>query len=351
MKWLKIIKKFQQLLKNSMKFNKKKTNLNRQLEILKNITVFIERGYSLNETLKLINFRYDLSQFILELEEGMQVSEIFKELNYDSDILLIMEIAEVSGDIKSGLSQCVKILEQKTKNQNQVFELIKYPLLLALIMSIALLFVSKFLIPQFESIYVDFGMTLDGMINVLFNLIELFPYILLISMFCILFIAVRFQKMKYEKKLKLMLKYKISRRYYLAIYNQIFVIHISNLMKVGLRVDEVFSVLSNQVHNKFLQKEAQRIMEELKEGKSIHEAISNKYYSDELIMLVKDGETYATLIHNLDNYCIYIQTKNDEKTKSLMFLIQPIFYGLFGILIIVLYASIFIPMFEMMDAL
>lgn len=329
----------------------KKTNLNNQLEILKNINVFINRGYSLNETLKLINFRYDLDEFISELEEGSQVSEIFKKLNYDSDILLIMEIAEASGDIKNGVMQSVEILEQKTKNQNDVFELIKYPILLGLIMSLALLFVGKFLIPQFKNIYVDFGMTLDGMISILFNFIEFFPYILIGVIFVILVGAIKFQKMSFEKKLKLMLKYRITRRYYLAIYNQIFVIHISNLLKVGLRIDEVFEVLQNQNHNKFLQKEASRIIIELKEGKSIHESLNNKYYSDELVMLIKDGETFSTLIHNLENYCVYIQTKNEEKTKNLMFLIQPIFYGLFGILIIVMYASIFIPMFEMMDAL
>lgn len=348
---MKIIKKPLQLTKKLKSLNKRKTSLNHQVEILENINVFIKRGYSLNETLKLINFRYDLQLFIDELEDGANVSEIFKTLGYDSDILLIMEIAEVSGDIKGGLIHSVNILKQKTKNQNQVVELLKYPLMLAIIMVLALTFVGNFLIPQFENIYVSFGMTLDGLIAILFNFIEIFPKLLFIFIIFCIFLVFKVQNLSFEKKLKLMLKYKITRKYYLAIYNQIFVIHLSNLLAIGLRIDEIFYMLSNQEHNKFLKREATRILEELKEGKSIAEAIDNKYYSDELVMLINDGETYSTLIHNLENYCIYIQAKQNEKAQSMMFLIQPIFYGLFGILIITLYASIFIPMFQMMDSL
>lgn len=339
------------MTKKLKSLNNRKTSLNHQVEILENINVFINRGYSLNETLKLINFRYDLQLFIDELEDGANVSEIFKTLGYDSDILLIMEIAEVSGDIKGGLKHSVNILKQKTKNQNQVVELLKYPLMLAIIMVLALAFVGNFLIPQFENIYVSFGMTLDGMIALLFNFIEIFPKLLVVFIVICIFLVFKMQNLSFEKKLKLMLKYKITRKYYLAIYNQIFVIHLSNLLAIGLRIDEIFYMLSNQEHNKFLKREAKRILEDLKEGKSIAEAIDNKYYSKELVMLINDGETYSTLIHNLENYSIYIQAKQNEKAQSMMFLIQPIFYGLFGILIITLYASIFIPMFQMMDSL
>ena len=118
---------------------------------------------------------------------------------------------------------------------------------------------------------------------------------------------------------------------------------------MGFRLDEIFILLSKQNHNELLQIESKRILEELREGKLFYECLQNSYYSNELIMLIKDGETFSSLVHNLENYSIYIEQSQKDTTKKMLFLIQPIFYGIFGIFIIILYASIFIPMFKMMD--
>ena len=120
-------------------------------------------------------------------------------------------------------------------------------------------------------------------------------------------------------------------------------------VKKKIELDEIFILLSKQNHNELLQIESKRILEELREGKLFYECLQNSYYSNELIMLIKDGETFSSLVHNLENYSIYIEQSQKDTTKKMLFLIQPIFYGIFGVFIILLYASIFIPMFKMMD--
>ncbi len=124
-----------------------------------------------------------------------------------------------------------------------------------------------------------------------------------------------------------------------------------NLLKMGLRLDEILTILSKQKYNKLLSIEASRILMELQEGAQFFETIQNDYYLPELQMLIEEGETHYTLIHNLENYIVYLEKNRAKKTKKLLFLIQPIFYGIFGILIIMLYMSIFMPMYQMMDSL
>ena len=339
-------------LKNYKKPKKlKNKSLKQQAEILENISIFLERGYSLLDTLQLLQYRYDLKDYIKMLEEGYLVSEILKVNNFDHDILLVVEIAEKSGDLKLGIKNSYLIIKQKLKNKNDLMQLLKYPIILMMIIFLALGFVSGFLIPQFKNIYQSFNLGENKTMDTLFLIIEILPFSILIIVCFLLILLFFFSKKSEEKKLEIILKNKILSKYYINLYNQIFVINIVNLMKIGLRIDQIFIILSEQKYNKLLQKEAKRILKELEDGKQLYETIQHKYYVKELIMLIKEGETFSTLLHNLENYMIFLQQKNDKKTKKIFLLIQPIFYGLFGILIVLLYSAIFIPMFSMMESI
>ena len=339
-------------LKNLSKIKLLKSNpLKEQLIILENISIFLNRGYSLSETLILLQYRYNLEGYIEMLKEGELFSEILQSYNFDKDILLVMEIAEKSGDLRLGVENSYLIIKQKLKNKNDIFELLKYPLLLLGIICVALSFISFFLIPQFQQIYSSFNMEQDGVINTLFNLIRLIPGLILILFIILFLFFIVFSKKSQDQKLKFYLNNKKIAKHYISLYNQIFTINIVNLMKIGLRLDEIFIILSQQEYNKLLKLESIRILNELEEGKQLYETLQCKYYTKELIVLVKEGETFSTLLHNLENYMLFLEQKQDKKTKKMFFLIQPIFYGIFGVLIVMLYATIFMPMFTMMQTI
>lgn len=328
-----------------------KASLKKQKEILDNVSIFLNRGYSIYECFNLLKFRFNLQSYIEELEEGNLLSEILRKHNYDRDILLVIEIAEKSGNLKLGVEKAHLIIKQKIENKNQLLELIKYPLLLAIILVLALGFVSLFLIPQFQKIYDSFGMELSLLIKVIFISIRMLPLlIILITIFVIMFM-IYLKSISYEKRIQILIKNCYIKKYYLKIYNQIFVINILNLLMMGLRIDEILVILKNQDYNRLLKSESSRILCELSEGKLLYETIQNEFYNDELILIIKDGETYSTLVHSLENYTIFIEKSNQDQAKKLIFLIQPIFYGVFGVLIIILYTSIFVPMFQMMETI
>ena len=332
-----------------MKLNK--LNLKQQEEILDNISIFLNRGYSLNECFSLLKYRFKLDNYIEDLEEGKLLSEILLDNNYDRDILLVIEIAEQSGNIRLGVEKSHLIIKQKIQNKNQVLELIKYPILLGAILILALGFVSLFLIPQFQTIYESFGMELSSSIKLLFYFIKILPLFILLIFLSIIIFIIYLKKQPYEKQIKILIKNKYINKHYVKLYNQIFVINIVNLLIMGLRIDEILNILSNQEYNKLLKIESIRILNELKEGKLLYETLRNEFYTDELVLIIKDGETYSTLVHSLENYTVFLEKSQKDQAKKLVFLIQPLFYGVFGILIIILYTSIFVPMFQMMETI
>lgn len=324
-------------------------NLNLQLEFLENLKIFLNRGFSLNDTLNLLKYRYNIEELIKDLENGNYLYETLEKLQFDKDVLLIVEIAETSGNLKTGITNSYKILKQKIENKQQLSKELKYPLLLIIIGIFAILFISTFLIPQFRSIYASFG-NLDPTINLIFTSIQYLPIVLFLLLFILLFLILLFTKMPEDKQITVILKNKFLKKSFCKIYNYIFVINLVGLLKTGLKIDEIFLILSQQKYNLILQKESKKILKKLEAGYSLDLCLNKHLYDKELIQLIKEGETFSNLLHNLDNYMIFLIQKNEKQKKNIFFLIQPIFYGLFGFLILILYGSIFVPMFKLMES-
>ncbi len=340
-------KKLNYLIKNKEKKNKHKD----QQELLEMITVFLKQGYSINDTIIVLKFRYDLSSWIVMLEEGMRLSEVLAAKKFDKDVLLIIEVSENSGNLKTGIIKANELLSEKIKRKNEFLELIKYPLLLSAISFFSLLFISTFLLPQFENIYQSFGIEGDLLLKFLYLTMRTLPYIILFFFIIGLSFFMWYLSKDSEQKLKIILKNKYLKKYYFMIYNQIFVINITNLLKMDLKMDEVLNILESQEYNLFLQAEIKKINQLLNQGYSFYETLNPDYYEGQLIQLIKDGEENSLLRHNLESYNIFLQNIQKNKNEKLLYLIQPIFYGFLSLLIIILYSSIFIPMFEMMDAI
>ncbi len=326
-------------------------NLLEELELLENLSLFLNRGYQLSEAMNLINKRFSLDKELEMLKEGKLLSEILKSRDFDNDVLLILEISEQSGNLKSGVNKSVVLLKNKIDTKDQVIEVIKYPLLLAAILILALGFVSVVLIPQFQNIYSSFGIELSIFIKTIFLTIKILPIITTILLIFIIIFIIYIKNQPFESQMQFYLKYDIIAKYYIKLYNQVFVINITNLLLMGLRLDEILLILQKQQYNELVAKEAMRILIELKQGSQLYQCLNTKLYTDELVLLIREGEQQSTLVQNLENYIIYIQKQRASKTQKMIFLIQPIFYGIFGVLIIMLYASIFLPMYQMMDAL
>jgi competence protein ComGB len=230
-----------------------------------------------------------------------------------------------------------------------MFELLKYPIMLFFIIFGAVSFMSFFLLPQFAGIYQSFDMEVSIMGKSFYLLMRLIPYLLILILVIIVSILVYLFSLNFEKRLDLLTKNKKMKNYYYRLYNHIFIINLSNLMSMGLKLDEIFLILKEQNHNLLLKKEAEKILIGLHEGKLFYECLERDIYPQELVLLVKDGEEYQTLATNIDNYNAFLKQNKEAQAKKMLFMIQPILYGIFGILIIILYASIFMPMFAMMD--
>ena len=128
--------------------------------------------------------------------------------------------------------------------------------------------------------------------------------------------------------------------------------NVHSLLQFGFKMDEIFLILSNQKYNYILKKEAEKIHKQLSQGEELHSILKqNKIYDKNVITAIQKGIESNTLSANLRNILLLQEAKKKEKFEKIVMLIQPLIYLLFGLTIVLLYMSIFIPMFKIMDAI
>lgn len=324
--------------------------LKADLELCNNLIALMESGFSLKESLIIYDSNQSTQIFRDKLEKGEDFITLLKAIDFDADGVLIMEIGIESKDFLSSLCQVEKVLASKEAKQREIIDLLKYPLMLVGISVLAIGFVILFLIPQFEQILMSMGTQSSG-VTLIFVFFKILPLFLTISLVVITIVFLYFQSQNEVKRLILIFKWKYTRKFYISIYNQVFATVISDLLIAGLSMQLILRILRHQKQNKLLAYEGDKIAKQMERGYKFSEALSPRFYDRELIKIVEIGEEYGLLGYYLQSYCSYITTKNDKRTMRFIFWLQPIFYLIFGLLILGLYAAIFIPMFALMDSI
>lgn len=327
-----------------------KNKLEDQLSILSMLYTLLVIGFPLATALEIMSVKFETSQWTKQLEAGCTFYQVLSEEKYDKDVLLIIKLGLDSESFELTIKKAMDIITSKIVKKNELIELVKYPIMLVVIAILSLAFVSFFLLPQFEKILNSMGAQSKAT-TLLYDFFNYAPYVIVILLICCTVFAIVFWRFSYETKLRWLIKFKPIRHLYVSLYNQVFVVTLSNLLKTKLHLSVVIDVLVNQDENILLAKEATKIKTGLSKGEYIADSITEVYYDKQLLHILKLGEESGMLIYYLDSYSKIISAINQQRGKKIIFWIQPIFYLTFGVLILLLYAAIFIPMFSLMDSI
>lgn len=326
------------------------SKLEHQLEILEMLAILLEIGFPLSSAIDIMAVKYEVGSWQTKLEAGLTFYQVLEANRFDSDVLLIIKIGLDSEPFQVTIRKAIKIIESKIEKREELIELFKYPLMLLAIAVVSIGFVAYFLLPQFEKILGSMGVE-SQMTSFLYGLFRSGPYIISGLIVIGLIGAVFCYRLDYYGRLKLLVRFKPVRKVYVSLYNQVFAVTLSNLLKTNIPLAAVVTVLISQRENKLLAAEAKKIESGLQQGALISESVSSIYYDQQFLYILKLGEETGMLIYYLDSYSKIIQAANQNRGKRIIFWIQPLFYLTFGILILLLYAAIFIPMFALMDSI
>ncbi|WP_160141527.1 competence type IV pilus assembly protein ComGB [Salicibibacter halophilus] len=327
-----------------------------------NVGRLLQRGYTLNHGAKLMMYgehpeaRETISSWIATLQDGRPWAESLKLLNLPSDIRAYLYFSERYGMLSQGFYYAGRMLQQRERFKEKARTLARYPILLIWIIATLFLFMTLFVFPQFEELFMTMDIEYPAVTTFAFAVFQGMPFIfavLLIALFgCYVYYQRRFRKLNPFQQIERIRNIPGVKPWLNLYITYTVSLQLSQLLKGGLSVHDALQVFIKQTQMPFLKVEGERLQKELNEGKSLNAAIENvSYYQKELADVIRHGQAAGQLDEDLAHYSEMLWEELGERTKKTTVMIQPILFLAIGGFMLLLFLSIFVPIFQLISSL
>ncbi len=341
---------------------KKKWKRASQGIFLYKLGLLLSQGYSINKSIELLrshlpNKEQELIEKLLEtLSAGSPVLEVFSKLNLPDEVISSLSINSVNGNLTDSLMENGNFMKKKAEWQERLNKSIRYPLfLLFLTIWIGILFY-YFLFPQFSLLFSSLEVKTPAFTSIMLSFLSLFPYLLIAALLTFLlgWIAVYYvrRNTSYSNQMRLLTTIPFLKKFLFLMNSHYFSINFGSMLKSGLPVTDALMVMERHMKKGFFQEESIRLQKGLMDGKTLPELLLHKpFYAKEMTDIIRFGQANGALGFELIQYGEWIFIELEEKILSDLQKIQPILFAIIGGFVLLMFASMLLPMFQLMDAL
>jgi competence protein ComGB len=342
--------------------NRKKWTRIQQARFLDNLSVLLDKGYSLSDSLRLLELqfkgqaRYPIKDIRIELQKGIPIVDVLAKQNVPSDILGYLYFATEYGSLTRGLREGSEMLRKRENLKKAFYQKIRYPLVLLTILFVMMFFMVHILFPQFTSMFLSVDLSLPFMTRMLILLFDSFPLILymLLTVTTLggIYAYFAFLKRSPYERFRWLLKFPLCNTPIQTFLTHYFAVQTGHLLKGGLSVSQAMQLFVEQHYLRFFQVEAEWMTTQLRNGEVFSEILADRpFYLPELSQVVLFGQANGRLGEELLLYSDMLFERTDEQIQRHLALIQPIFFGAIGLLVLVLFLSVMLPIFKLFQSL
>lgn len=343
--------------KRSMKLRAKLSDLvlfTRQFSTMINAGVRIKDAISLLAKQEAFGkpFRKILSEIVVYIDGGMSLSEAFERAGvFDPVLVNLMQAGESGGVLDESLSKLSKFYEDSKKIRDEVRSAMAYPLFVSIFAVLILMVISLFILPN---LFRAFGNAKPG--GVVAILINTNDYLannwMTVTVFLIGFFigGYFFMRTPYgiaTKEFMLSLFPPIKKLRYLETSSS-FSKTLATLISSGVTVTEAVRMAANATSDHKLIKSVPLMVDTLKNGGTLKEAMKNsKYFPQLLVEMVGTGEETGRVDEMLNKVAEFYDQEVSVKLKQIVSMVEPAMIGVIGIFVGFLAFSIYQTMFSL----
>ncbi|MED4400919.1 competence type IV pilus assembly protein ComGB [Metabacillus fastidiosus] len=339
---------------------KKSWKVKDQANFLKRLSDLLERGYTLNEGLTFLQLnetgtrKEELFICIQRLAKGDSLRAALTELQFHRDVLSYLYFAEQHGDLQFALKESSGMLMKKMIQMDKLMKLLRYPIFLLFTIIIILSIVNTVIMPQFQQLFGTMNIEPSFFSVFLLTVFDLFKWLFFILLFFILCLGLYyffdFKKKQADDQMSILLNIPIFNKLLRMFNSYFFAVQLSNLLRGGLSIFESLTIFKKQNMLPFFKMEAAFIIEQLRKGERLESIMEeNHFYERELGHVILHGQANGQLARELYTYSQFIIDQLEAKILKMITVIQPTIYILVGLVILFVYLSMLLPMYEMIE--
>ncbi|WP_275296745.1 competence type IV pilus assembly protein ComGB [Bacillus sp. REN10] len=341
---------------------KKRRATKYQGEFIFRLGEMLQQGFTIGGALEflLLNFDRNHQQSIRlirsELNAGTPLNEILQLLQFPSTICLQVFFAEKHGHLPATLKHAGDQWKKTEEAKEKLTKLLQYPLFLLFILFMLLFLLNSFLTPRFEELYSSLGFTPQGGTFALIAFLQVAPplFLMMTSLFLILFIMffLYYQKQTPQKRITFLMKIPVVSAYFSLFFTRLFSKEVSYLLKSGFAVNEVLFILQQQMMHPILKHIAAEMKAALLLGHSFAEAAEKiPCFEKQLAKLLRHGEANGRLAEELFIFSEFCERVIEKRVKNMLAVLQPSIFLFVGIVVVAIYLSVMLPMFQMVGSI
>ncbi|WP_300447319.1 type II secretion system F family protein [uncultured Helicobacter sp.] len=300
-----------------------------------------------------------LLEIAYRLNLGQKLSLAFKEHRaiFGDMTWNMIALGEKSGELGEIFKMLSNHLIKEYKNKGKIKRALFYPTLVLLSIIGAFIGLVLFVLPEFLMMFEEFKVNLPIYTRILIHLKSFFTHFGLL--FCVLvcgggLMLYRFYKHSQSFRHSLhafvlhipligeIIKLNMFYQYTFTLFLQ---------LKSATPLDMALSLSNNALYNLALRAAFIRVLESIKNGKSLSLALTQENVIDDIsLALIAAGEQSGKLPEMLEVCAKRFEEIAQEKIDFLISLIEPLLSLVMGILLLFLALGVFVPMWDMSSA-
>lgn len=298
-----------------------------------------------------------LSNIIKCLEMGKTLSTALslQPTVFSNFFVNIIRIGENTGSLDESFLRIAKYLELEKNTREQIKAALRYPIIVIIGISIAIVVASVVVIPKFAAIFaqakVDLPLQTRIILAISDFMVASWPILLIGSL--IIGVAIRFwlhtQRGRYQWdkfKLRLPIIGSIITRALLGRYARVFSVTLTS----GIPLIQALTDAAQAVDNTYMSTFILQMRHGIERGETLtRTAQASGLFTPLILQMIEVGEETGKIDSLLLQVAEVYEREVDYATKNLSVLIEPILLVIIGIMVLILALGVFLPMWDLVS--
>ncbi|MFC7320866.1 competence type IV pilus assembly protein ComGB [Halobacillus campisalis] len=330
--------------------------IKKQILFLHRVRKLLGKGFPLLDTLKMISWDPEFEEVTViitqQLKTGNPLDIAFDKAHFSKQIVSFLYFARIHHDLPTMFKQCADLLELQYEYTRKFKEAMRYPLLLLIFVIVAFSVIKQTIIPSFQTLFADgdtkpFSLMILNGVDILITISGLL--LLILALTFLVFYSVK-HKITLQQMLTLYEKIPLLKHYKMFSLTFLFSTHLSSLLAAGLPLKNALTLISEQSRYPFLSYYGKRMLSHLSDGQSLASSLNEcTLLRSELTSIFHHTNDLRALGEELNVLSELLIDQLKEKLTKIVQLIQPIFFIGVACVVILIYASIMLPLYQWMD--
>lgn len=343
-------------------FKQAKFSLLEQCEIIERCGELLDRGFSVQQVIEILELYYSKKKEVIfrvmkqSLFEGQSFYESLRASGFSSIICEFIYLAEKNGDLANGCRNAGLTYRKLILKANQLKIKLIYPMVLFFFIFLIFLFIRLTIYPNFELLQAQNTSPKTSTQSILITIPTILFYLFFFFSISIFFVFIYWKW--YQKKVSEIKMWRLLSRMpilkngiqsYLTYY---FSYQLYSLLNAGISIQNCLLVFKEIQTKGWLRDLAILIEQQLLLGNNFATSIaSTKLFSKELEKSIYLGDQNGKLVLELEHVSEFNFLKLEQSMMKAIHFIQPMMFTFIAIIIICLYLSILLPIFQMMEGI